>query len=115
MSSDVEDRFFNGASIGALQADNATLSRLRERAVYELCVAGIDRAFLTILASEKFSSMFSAFIVRVSAVSQPLVAFYSNALIASDVDASKLNFRLLADETIVVFALKSFDRLKCRS
>ena len=51
MSSDAEDRLFNEASIKAVRIDNATLSRLRECAVYEVCVAGIDRAFLAFLAS----------------------------------------------------------------
>ena len=71
MSSDAEDRLFNGASIAAVRVDNATLSRLRECAVYEVCVAGIDRAFLALLASEGFSSMRAALIARVSDVNQP--------------------------------------------
>ena len=74
MSSDAEDRLFNGASIGAVRVDNATLSRLRECAVYEVCVAGIDRAFLAFLAIEGFSSMRAALLACVSAVGQPLGA-----------------------------------------
>ena len=88
MSSDAEDSLFNGASIRAVRVYNATLSRLRECAVYKVCVAGIDRAYLAFLASEGFSSMRAALLARVSAVGQPLGAFYSIALIASDVDAS---------------------------
>ena len=37
MSSDAEDRLFNGVSIGAVRVDNATLSRLRECAVCRVC------------------------------------------------------------------------------
>ena len=109
MSSDAEDRLFNGASIGAVRVDNATLSRLRECAVYEVCVAGIDRAVLAILAS--FSSMRAALLARVSAVGQPLRALYSNAFIASDVDATELHLRPLAGETTIVLAF----RFKCYS
>ena len=109
MSSDAEDRLFNGASIGAVRVDNATLSILRECAVYEVCVAGIDRAFLALLASEGFSSMRAALLARVSAVVQPLGALYSNALIASDVDATELHLRPLAGETTIVLAF----RFKC--
>ena len=43
-----------------MRVDNATLSRLRECAVYEVCVAGIDCAFLAFLDSEGFSSMRAA-------------------------------------------------------
>ena len=74
MSSDAEYRLFNGASIGAVRVDNATLSRLREWAVYEVCVAGMDREFLAFLAREGFSSMRAALLARVSAVGQPLGA-----------------------------------------
>ena len=111
MSSDAKDRLFNEASIGAVRADNATLSRLRECAVYEVCVAGIDRAFLVFLASEGFSSMRAALLARVSAVGQPLGALYSNALIASDDDATELHLRPLAGETTIAFAF----RVKCYS
>ena len=72
MSSDAEDRLFNVTSIGAVRVDNATLSRLRECAVYDVCVAGMDRAFLAFLTSEGFSSMRAALLARVSAVGQPL-------------------------------------------
>ena len=65
MSSDAEDRLFNGASIGAVRVDNATLSRLHECAVYEVCVAGIDRVVLALLASEGFNSMRAALLARV--------------------------------------------------
>ena len=68
MSSDAENRLFNGASIGAVRADNKTLSRLRECAVHKVCVAGIERAFLALLASEYFNSMRAALRARVSAV-----------------------------------------------
>ena len=111
MSIEAEDSLFNGASIGAVRVDNATLSRLRECAVYEVCVAGIDRAFWALLASEGFSSMRDALLARVSAVGQPLRALYSNALIASDVDATELHLRPLAGETTIVLAF----RFKCYS
>ena len=68
MSSDGEERLCNGASLGAVRVDNATLSRLRECAVYEVCVAGMDRAFLAFLASKGFSSMRASLLARVSAV-----------------------------------------------
>ena len=71
-----------------MRVDNATLSRLRECAVYDVCVAGMDRAFLAFLASEGLSSMCAALLARVSAVGQPVGALYRNALIASDVDAT---------------------------
>ena len=51
-----------------MRVDNATLSLLREFAVYEVCVAGIDCAFLAVLPSEGFSLMRAAFLARVSAV-----------------------------------------------
>ena len=89
-----------------MRVDNATLSRLRECAVYEVCVAGIDRAFLAFLASEGFSSMRAALLARVSAVGQPLGALYSNALIASDLDATELHLRPLAGETTIVLAFR---------
>ena len=111
MSSDSKDRLFNGASIRAVRVDNATLSRLRECAVYEVCVANIDRAFLAFLVSESFSSMRAALLARVSAVGQPLRALYSTALIASDVDATELHLRPLAGETTIVLAF----RFKCYS
>ena len=104
MSSDAEDRLFNGASIGAGRVENATLSRLRECAVYEVCVAGIDRAVLALLASESFSSLRVALLARVGDVNQPLRALYSNALIASDVNATELHLRPLAGETTIVLA-----------
>ena len=109
MSSNAEDRLLNGASIGAVRVDNATLSRLRECAVYEVCIAGIDRAFLALLASEGFSSMRAALLARVGDVNQPLRALYSNALIASDVDATELHLRPLAGEMTIVLAF----RFKC--
>ena len=71
---DAEDRLFNGASIEAVRADNATLSRLRECAVYEVCVACIDLAILPLLASEGFSPIRAALLARVRAVGQPLGA-----------------------------------------
>ena len=111
MSSDAEDRYFNGASIGAVRVDNATLSRLCDCAVYKVCVAGMDRAFLAFLASEGFSSMLAALLARVSAVGQPLGALYRNALIASDVDATELHLRPRAGETTIVLAF----RFKCYS
>ena len=111
MSSDAEDRLFTAASIGAVRVDNATLSRLRECALYEVCVAGIDRAFLALLASEGFSSMRAARLARVGDVNQRLRALYSNALIVADVDATELHLRLLAGETTIVLAF----RLKCYS
>ena len=55
----------------------------------------MDHAFLAFLASEGFSLMRAALLARVSAVGQPLGALYSNALIASDVDATELHLRLL--------------------
>ena len=94
-----------------MRADNATVSQLRECAVYEVFVAGIDRAFLAFLASEGFSSMRAALLVRVSAFGQPLGALYRNALIASDVDATELHLRPLAGETTIVLAF----RFKCYS
>ena len=109
MSSDAEDRIFNGASIKAVRTDNATLRRLRECAVYEVCVAGIDRAFLALLASKGFSSMRAVLLARVSAVGQLLEALYSNALIASDVDATELHLSQLTGETTIVLAF----RFKC--
>ena len=105
MNSDAEDRLFNGASIVAVRVDNATLSRLRKCAVYELCVAGMDRAFLAFLASEGLSSMRAALVARVSAVGQPLKELYSNALIASYVDATELHLRPFAGETTIVLAI----------
>ena len=106
MSNDAEDRLFNGASIEAVRVDNATLSRLRECAVYEVCVAGIDREFLALLASEGFSSMRAALLARVGDVNQTLRALYINALIASDVDATDLHFRPLAGQTTTVLAFR---------
>ena len=85
-----------------MRADNATLSRLRERAVYEVCVASIDRALLALFASEGFSLMREAVLDRFSVVSQPLVTLYSNAIIAFDVDATELDLRSLAGDTTVV-------------
>ena len=76
-----------------------------------MCVAGIDRAFLAFLASEGFCSMRTALLARVSDVNQPLTALYSNALIASDVDATELHLRPLAGETTIVLAF----RFKCYS
>ena len=111
MSRDAENRLFNGARIEAVRVYNATLSRLRECAVYEMCVAGIDRAFLALLASEGYSSMRAAFLARVSDVNQPLRALYSNALIASDIDATELHLRPLAGETTIVLVF----RFKCYS
>ena len=111
MSSDAEDRLFNRASIGAVRVDNATLSRLRECAVYEVCVAGIGHAFLALLASEGFNSMRAALLARVNDVNQPLRALYSNALIASDFDATELHLRPLAGETTIVLVC----RFKCYS
>ena len=55
MSSDAEDRLINGARIITVRADNATLNWLRECAVNTVCGAGIDRAFLAILAIEGYS------------------------------------------------------------
>ena len=104
MRSDAEDRLFNRASIGAVRVDNSTLSRLRECAVYEVCVSDIDRAFLALLASERFRSLRAALLARVSTVGQPLGALSSNALIASDVDAIELHLRPLACNTTVVLA-----------
>ena len=106
MSSDAEDRIFNGASIKAVRTDNATLRRLRECAVYEVCVAGIDREFLALLASKGFSSMLAAFLARVNAVGQPLEALYSNVLIASDFDATELHLSPLIGETTIVLAFR---------
>ena len=111
MSSDAEDKLFNGASIGAVRVDNATFSRLRKCVVYNVCVAGMDRAFLACLSSEGFSSMRAALLARVSAVGQPLGALYSNALIATDVDATELHLRPLAGKTTIVLAF----RFKCYS
>ena len=109
MSSDAEDRLYNGASNGAVRVDNATLSRLRECPMYEVCVVGIDRGFLALLAHEGLSSKRAAIRARVSAVGQPLIALYSNALIASDVDATELHLRPLSGETTIVLAF----RFKC--
>ena len=103
ISSDAEDRLFNKANIGAVRVDNAMVRRLRKCVVYEVCVAGIDRAFLAFLAVEGFSSM--------RAVGQPLGALYSYALIASDVYATELHLRPLADETTIVLPF----RFKCYS
>ena len=80
------------------------LTTRRLAAVYEVCIAGIDRAFLTFLGSVGFSSMRASLLARVSAVGQPLGALYSNALIASDVDATELHLRPLAGETTIVLA-----------
>ena len=55
--------------------------------------------------------MGAALLARVSAVGQQLRAFYSNALIASDVDATELHLRPLAGETTIVLAF----RFKCYS
>ena len=55
--------------------------------------------------------MRSALLSRVSAVGQPLGALYSNALIASDVDATKLHQSPLSGDTTVVPAF----RFKCYS
>ena len=55
--------------------------------------------------------MRAALLARVSAVGQPLGALYSNALIASDVDATELHLRPLAGETTIVVAF----RFKCYS
>ena len=52
-----------------------------------------------------------ALLARVSAVGQPLRALYSNAPIASDVDATELHLRPLAGETAIVLAF----RFKCYS
>ena len=94
-----------------MRVKNATLSRLRECAVYDLCVAGIDRAILAHPASVSFSSMRAALLARVSVVDQPLSALDSNALIASDVDATELHLRPLAGEKTIVLAF----RFKCYS
>ena len=106
MSSDAKDRLFNGSSIGAVRVENATLSQLRECAVYEVCVVNIDRSFLVFLASEGFSSMSAALLARVSAVGQSLGALYSIALIVSDVDESELHLRLLVCKTTIVLAFR---------
>ena len=53
--------------------------------------------------------MRAAFLARVSDVNQPLRALYSNALIASDVDATELHLRPLAGETTIVLDF----RFKC--
>ena len=74
--------------------------------MYKVCVDGIDRAFLAI---EGFSSIRAALLARVSAVGQQLRAIY--ALIASDVDATKLHLRPLSGDTTVVFDF----RFKCYS
>ena len=60
--------------------------------------------------------MRAARLARVSAVGQPLGALYSNALIASDVDATDLYLRPLADETTVVlaFRFKSYSQRAAR-
>ena len=94
-----------------MRAYNATLSRLLECDVYEVCVAGIDCAFLALLASEGFSSMRAGLLARISAVGQLQGALFSNGLIASDVDATELHLRPLAGNTIVVLAF----RFKCYS
>ena len=111
MSIAAKNSLFSGASIGAVRADNATLSRLRECAVYDVCIAGIDRAFLALLASENFSSMRAAFLARVSAFGQPLGALHSSALIACNVDSTQLHLCPLAGDTTVVLVF----RLKCYS
>ena len=111
ISSDAENKHFNGSSIRAMRADYATLSRPRECAVYEVCVAGINRVFLALLASEGLSSMRAALLARVSAVGQSLGEFYRNALIACDVDATDLHLSSVAGETTIVLAF----RCKCYS
>ena len=55
--------------------------------------------------------MRAVLLARVSAVGQPLGVLYSNALIASDVDATELHLRPLAGETTIVLAV----RFKCYS
>ena len=69
-----------------------------------MCVENIDRAFFAFLASEGFNTLHESLQARITAIGPPLEALYSNALIASNVDAHELNVRSVAGDTTVVLA-----------
>ena len=108
-SSDAEERLFSSVLIRGQQVDSTLVNRLRDSAIFEVLVEGLDRACLAWLAGEGFSSMRATLLARIAAINQPLAALYSAALIASDADATELNVRTLAGDTAVVLAY----RFKC--
>ena len=57
MNVEAEDNLFIGVTIKKLKIDSSTISGLGESAIYEACVEGLDRAFLPLIASERFSTM----------------------------------------------------------
>ena len=106
MSCEQEDRLFNSVIIRGQRVESAIIGRLRECAVYEVCIEGLDCAFLAFLASESHSSMRAALLARINAVVMPLGALYYNAIIASKVDAIELTHRTLARDTAVVLVYR---------
>ena len=72
MNAEAEDKFFTGVTIKKLRVDSATISRLRECAIYEVCVEGLDRAFLPLIASEGFSTMRESMQARIAFIGNPL-------------------------------------------
>ena len=106
MSCVQEDRLFNSVISRGTQVDSGIIGRLRECAVYEVCIEILDRAFLAFLASEGHRSMRAALLARINSVVMPLKALYYNALIASEVDAIELTYCTLAGDTAFVLAYR---------
>ena len=106
MSCKQEDRLFNSVIIRGQRVNSAIIGRLRECAVYEVCIKGLDRAFLAFLAIEGHSSMRAALLARINAVDMPLGALYYNALIAPEVEAIELTHRTHACDKALVLAYR---------
>ena len=109
MNAEAEDKLFTSVTIKKQNVDSATISRLDECAIYEVCVEGLDRAILHFIASEGFSTMRESLQARIASISAPLGELFLATLIAADVDAHELNVRTLAGDTTVVLAY----RFKC--
>ena len=68
MSSDAEERLNSSVLIRGQQVDSTVVNRLRDSAIYEVCVEGLDRACLAWLAGEGFSSMRATLLAKIAAI-----------------------------------------------
>lgn len=90
INAETENKLFTGVTIKKLKVDSATISRIRECAIYEVSVDSLEHAFLTLIASGEFSPMRESLHIRIGSIDAPLGEIYLATLIASDVNAHQL-------------------------
>ena len=111
MNAEADERLYTDVTIRKLKVDSKNIERVRECAIFEVMVKNLDRAYLAVVAGEGFITLRDSLYARLTAVGPPLSKLYRASLIATDMDAHKLNVRTLAGDIIAVIAY----RFKCYS